>query len=203
MNKIEKYLNSLPKSQIYMLYFLTVVIVAGILYNFVPDLMNKEVSLQNGIKNKSKTINTVSIKRLTKVYKKDKLIYLKEQENIQKQKENINLLISKLYSLNFIFFNDKKWIDTLDNMLNKSLKYSIKINSIENNNNTIASKKSLIRKKKYVSITGTGEYKNIVKYIHYIESMPILLRFNQVDFKVNNNNNIDFDIKFHIYGAGL
>ena len=203
MNRIEKYLNSLPKTQIYMLYILTVIIFAGILYNFIPDLMDKKASLQNSIEKKSKTIHTVSIQRLIKAYKKDKLIYLKEQENIQKQKENINLLISKLYSLDFIFFDDKKWIDTLDSMLNKSLKYNIKINSIENDNNTTILKESLIRKKKHISIVGIGEYKNIVNYIHYIESIPILSRFNEVDFKIDNDESLEFDIKFDVYGAGL
>ena len=203
MNKIENYLNNLPKTQIYMLYILTLIIFAGILYNFIPDLMDKEASLQSSIEKKSKTLHNISIPRLIKVYKQDKMIYLKEQENLQKKKEDINLLISKLYSLDFIFFNDKKWIDTLDTMLNKSLKYNIKINSIENDDNTTVSKESLIRRKKHIVITGTGEYKNIVKYIHYIESMPILLRFNEVNFRVDNNASIDFDVKFDTYGAGL
>ena len=203
MNKIEKYLNNLPKSQIYMLYALTVIIFIGLLYNLLPKWIDKKISLQSSIEKKSKAIHAISIPRLIKAYKNDKLIYLKEQENIQKQKESINLLISKLYGLDFIFFNDKKWIDTLDTLLNKSLIYDIKINSIENDNNTTISKESLIRKKKYISITGAGEYKNIVKYIHYIESMPILLHFNEVNFKLDNNASIDFDIKFDVYGAGL
>lgn len=203
MNKIEKYLNNLPKTQIYMLYILTITFFVGILYSFIPDLIDKEVSLKSSIEKKSKTIHEISIPRFIKIYKNYKLSYLKEQENMQKEKENINLLISKLYSLDFIFFSDKRWLDTLDSMLNKSLKYNLKIDSIENDNNTTISKESLIRKKKQVFLIGSGEYKNIVKYIHYIESMPILMRFNEVNFKADNNRSVDFDIKFDIYGAGL
>ncbi len=200
--KFDNYIKNLPKSQLYMLYFVIILIAISLFYNFVPDMANRKDLLQTNVATLKKNIKINSIERLDRAFKNDNLIFLKQKNNFLKQKEQIRFLMSKLYGLEFAFFDEKEWVRMLDNMLRQSLKYNIKIKYVKNSNSIQNKNKSLIKKKKHVEIAGVGNYEDIVKYMHFIESLPVLLKFDDVKF-VGNKGKVDFDMSFDTYGIGL
>lgn len=202
MNKIEKYLSALPKKQIYMLYAMTLFAFGAILYQIVPGMIDKQTSLQNNISEVKRNIRHISIRRLARDYKKDKVLYLKKQSELEKEKDKIRVVLSKLKSLRFLSFDEKRWIDTLDDTLNSSLKYHLKLKSISNDANVSITKDTLLQVKKNVTIKGDGSYQNTIRYLHYIENLPVLIRFKFVNIKIDDKK-IGFEINFDTFGVKL
>ncbi len=200
--KFDNYIKNLPKSQIYMLYLAIILIAISLFYNFVPDMIDRRDLLQTNIVTLKRNIKINSIKRLSQVLKNDSQFLLKEKDKFLKQKEQIKLLMSKLYGLEFAFFDEKEWVGMLDKVLQRSLRYNIKIKYVKNSNIAQNEKKSLIKKKKHIEIEGDGSYEEVVRYMHFIESLPVLLKFNDIKF-IGHKGKVDFDMSFDTYGIGL
>ncbi len=199
--KFDDYVVKLPKSQKYLLYFLIVALFSGIAYNTIPGLIEKKDTLLSNIFKIQRNINNNRTLILKKALLKDRKIILQQQKKIDKEEEQINYLISQLYGLKFAFFDEKEWVSTLNKILKKSIIYNIKITAIKNdivNNN----KNNLIEVKKTITITGEGDYIDILRYINYIESLHNLFRFKKISI-ISSVKGLNFEIIFDAYGIGL
>jgi len=200
--KFDNYLKSLPKTQLYMLYFLVSLLGSYISYNTIPNMMDERDMLQQNISNLQKSIKLNSIARLERALKNDRRVYLVQKEKLDKQKEQLSLLMSKLYSLEFAIFDEREWVKTLDKILKRSVDYNLAIEYIKNSTPKKTSSEDLVKKKKSVEILGVGKYADIIKYIHYIESLNALIKFDDIKLGLAKDKT-SFKLDFTVYGVGL
>ncbi len=201
--KFDKYLEKLPKSQLVMLYMIIVFAGASVIYNTVPDMLSKNDLLKDEISTLQKNIQRSTAFRLKRALVNNKKILFQKKEEFRKLKEQTTLVLSKLYSLKFAFFDKKEWVSTLDKILKKSVVYNIEIKYVKNSTIDKPTQDfSLVKKKKHIQIEAIGSFTNILKYLSYIESLPVLLKFETVKFDL-----IDGKVKtllvFNTYGIGI
>jgi len=201
--KFDNYLEKLPKTQLLILYFIIILGGSSLVYNTVPDMMSKNDLLKDEITTLQKNLRRSSISRLKIALNNNRKILLQKKEKFRKLKEETTFMLSELYSLKFAFFDEKEWINTLDKILKKSIDYKIKIEYVKNSNiNKSAQNYSLIKKKKNISIEAIGSFANIVKYISYIESLPLLLKFEIIKFD-SKQGKVKALMIFDTYGIGI
>ncbi len=202
MNKIEKYLNDAQTKQKYLIYFM---IFGLIIYLFVQimmpikeniDILESQIGeLQTKLVN-----NSLSRLKRLKDLKSKELLTLKSKH--EKQKEEINSLISGLYKLKYAFYNDKEWAKSLDNILKYSVKRNLKIDYIKSINAKNSKSHELLKKKRSLEISGSGNYIDIVAFISYIDNLNALLKFKKTQIKLENNS-LNFKLFVDMYGIGL
>jgi len=203
LKKINEYLEKLPKNQLIMLYFVIIIAGISILYNIVPGMISNNNQLKNEISILQKNIQISSISILRKTLKNDRKILLQKKDNFSKLKEQTTFIMSQMYSLKFAFFNEREWISSLQKILQKSISYNIEIKDVKNNDvNKLIRKLSLIENKKDIEIEAVGKFANLVKYIHYIESLPVLLKFNTIEFD-NQKGKVRALLKFNTFGIKI
>ncbi len=201
--KISEYLENLPKSQFIMLYVVIIIAGISILYNIVPNMISSNNQLKNEVNILQRNIQISSISILNKTLKNNRKILLQKKENFLKLKEQTTFIMSQMYSLKFAFFNEREWISSLQKILQKSVNYGIEIKYVKNSNiNKHIQKFSLIENKKNIEIEAIGKFANLVQYIHYIESLPILLKFNTIDFD-NQKGKVRALLKFNTFGVKI
>ncbi len=203
LKKISEYLENLPKSQFIMLYVVIIIAGISILYNIVPDMISSNSQLKNEVNTLQRNIQISSISILNKTLKNNRKTLLQKKENFSKLKEQTTFIMSQMYSLKFAFFNEKEWISSLQKILKKSVNYGIEIKYVKNDDiNKLIQKFSLIENKKSIEIEAIGKFANLVQYIHYIESLPVLLRFNTIEFD-NQKGKVRALLKFNTFGIKI
>ncbi len=203
LKKISEYLENLPKSQFIMLYVVIIIAGISILYNIVPNMISSNNQLKNEVNILQRNIQISSISILNRTLKNNRKILLQKKENFSKLKEQTTFIMSQMYSLRFAFFNEREWISSLQKILQKSVNYGIEIKYVKNSNvNKPIQKFSLIENKKNIEIEAVGKFANLVQYIHYIESLPVLLRFNTVEFD-NQKGKVRALLEFNTFGVKI
>ncbi len=203
IKKISEYLENLPKSQFIMLYVVIIIAGISILYNIVPGMISSNNQLKNEVNILQRNIQISSISILNKTLKNNRKILLQKKENFLKLKEQTTFLMSQMYSLKFAFFNEKEWVSSLQKILQKSVHYGIEIKYVKNDDiNKLIQKFSLIENKKSIEIEAVGKFANLVQYIHYIESLPVLLRFDTIEFD-NQKGKVRALLKFNTFGIKI
>ena len=203
LKKISEYLENLPKSQFIMLYVVIIIAGISILYNIVPNMISSNNQLKNEVNILQRNIQISSISILNRTLKNNRKILLQKKENFSKLKEQTTFIMSQMYSLRFAFFNEREWISSLQKILQKSVNYGIEIKYVKNSNvNKPIQKFSLIENKKNIEIEAVGKFANLVQYIHYIESLPVLLRFNTVEFD-NQKGKVRALLEFNAFGVKI
>jgi hypothetical protein len=181
--KIEEYLNSIkPKEFIYILASIPIVIFI-IYYNFIyPNMQEKHKKLIKQQKSiKKKLSNTVS--EIRKIRTSLKILRPTKQK-LEMLKEDYKFLQYSLDSIEILKLPNKKIYSLLEKLLNKSnelnLNISFKIDwNIENPIFTQVVK---------ITITGSGNYVDIIKYLQYIEILKNLIIVNnkKISYKIDN-----------------
>ncbi len=202
MNKIEKYLNGAEKKQKYLIYLM---IFGLIFYIFIQiimpikeniDIMDSQISqLQTKLIN-----NSLKKLRRRKELKSKEALALKSKQ--EEQKEEINHLISGLYKLKYAFYDDKEWAKSLDDILKYSVKRDLKIDYIKSINVKNTKSHELLKKKRSLEISGSGNYTDIVAFISYIDNLNTLLKFKNTQIKLDGEN-LKFKLFVDMYGIGL
>ncbi len=202
-DKFDSYLNKTSKSQLIMLYVIVLFSGLSLMYNLVPDMISKNDLLKDEVSTLQKNIQRSSTFRLKRALANNRKILLQKKEDFRKLKDQTTLVMSELYSLKFAFFDEKEWVNTLNKILKKSVTYKIEIKYVKNNNiNKPTQSFSLIKKKKNISIEAIGSFVNMVRYINYIESLPVLLRFDTIKFD-GQEGKIKALMIFDTYGIGI
>ncbi len=202
MNKIEEYLNSVGDRQRYLIY---IMIFGVIVYIFIQLLMPKlyeRREIQSEIENLQSKMEKNQINRLKNNIKILDGHILKLREKYERKKEEIDYLISGLYKLKFTFYDEKEWANSIDNILKDSLKRDIKIEYIKSRDVVDEKSKDLLKKKKTLEISGSGDYINIVAFISYIDNLNLLLNFTKSEIKFKDKE-LHFKLFLDMYGVGL
>lgn len=204
MNKILEYVNNIEKKQLIMLYLIILFIGYMIFNAFVPEMMDKQESLQNDIETKQMKILNNSVKKLNAQVKKFHMSLLEKKEELRVKQEDTNHYIGKLYQIQFAFFREIEFAKSLDLMLKESLKQNIQLNFIKNIDLKVSNLTELIQYKKSIQIDGDGRYANILQFIHFIEQQELLMNLHDITFKEDTKNNtIHFSLMADFYGVGL
>ncbi len=202
MNKIEIYLKNVEKRQKYLIYFMIFGLIIYVFMQLVMPMREEQIVLQSRVDElQTKLINN-SLSRLKKRKKsKDReLLVLKSKQ--EKQKENINHLISGLYKLKYAFYNDKEWAKSIDDILKFSLKRDIEIEYIKSIDIKSEKNSGILKKRKSFEMSGSGNYIDIVAFISYIDNLNTLLQFQKIEIK-SDKKGLKFMLFIDMYGIGL
>lgn len=202
MNKIEKYLSSIDKKQKYLIYFM---IFGLIFYLFVQLMMPVKENIDT-LESQISELQTKLINNSLKKLKKRKDLKIKEllvlKSKQEKQQEKINNLISGLYKLKYAFYDNKEWAKSLDNILKYSVKRNLKIDYIKSIDVKNSKNSKLLKKKRSLEISGSGNYIDIVAFISYIDNLNTLLKFKNTQIKLDDKD-LKFKLFVDMYGIGL
>ena len=201
MKKLETYLLHVAQRQKWMIYSIVIIIVGMLVYNIATPMAEDVESLQSRIETLEQGIakdSANSLKKETELRKKD---LMRLNDTIEKQKENIALLMSNLYKIQYAFFNEKELANALDAMLEKSLSLHINLDFIKNKE-IKKEDTAILKHKRSIEISGNGGYKEIVRFINHIENLNLLLKFTQIKIE-SGKENVQFSILLDIYGIGL
>lgn len=201
MKKLETYLLHVAQRQKWMIYSIVIIIVVMLVYNIATPIAEDAQSLESRIETLEQGIakdSANSLKKETELRKKD---LMRLNDTIEKQKENIALLMSNLYKIQYAFFNEKELANALDAMLEKSLSLHINLDFIKNKE-IKKEDTAILKHKRSIEISGNGGYKEIVRFINHIENLNLLLKFTQIKIE-SGKENVQFSILLDIYGIGL
>ncbi len=202
MNKIEKYLTSVDRRQKYLIYLM---IFGSIFYIFIQVMMPLRQNIDTlqsqteDLEVKLSNNSLVKLKRQKNLKKKE--LFLLESKK-QKQKEDINHLISKLYKLKYAFYDKKEWAKSIDYILRYSLVRNLKIEYLKSFDVKDTASNGLLKQKGTLEISGSGNYTDIVAFVSYIDNLNTLLQFESMEIKLADIGLI-FKLKIDMYGIGL
>jgi Tfp pilus assembly protein PilO len=205
IEKFENYLNKIKPAQRMFIYLLPAFLAGAIIYLDILPMQEEELDtltqrneqLKHDIKRKSPLVLRRKIKKAEK-----KLLTLKT--DVEEKRDDLNFLYAKLTNLEISEFNEKKWAVTLDKILKESLRHHITLKYIKNNNSEVKNPNDTVLPKKYVEITGEGNFKETLKYLSFIENTQFLIDIKNLRMeKIPENNKINFTINFTIYGVNL
>lgn len=204
MNKFEKYLEALDKKQKIMIYLSVVFVAIMILNQILPSLSETQENLQSSISTMQMEILNNSSKKLKRDLDKTQELVVKNEEILDTQKQRVNHLMSQLYKVKFAFFREAELARSLDALLKESVKKDVKINSIKNTDEKIASLSELVHYKKSMSIEGESSYANILEFINYIENLDLLLSIKEVKLEeLKEKSGVYFTLQINFFGVGL
>ncbi|OQX74784.1 MAG: hypothetical protein B6D59_01155 [Campylobacteraceae bacterium 4484_4] len=206
LKKFEEYLKKAPKNQKIMIFAMPALVLGAIVWYLVLpmqeeriDILSQEISqLQNNIKRKSPSMLRKKIKKSQK-----RLMALKSE--YEQNRDDLNYLYARLTNLEISEFDAKKWTITLDAILKESLKLGITLQNIKNNDAKEGKKSENIIAKKYVEISGVGNYDKAVRYLAFIEDSGFLIDVKNIRMEraKEDENRVEFAINFTIYGVNL
>ncbi len=202
MNKIEEYLKNVEKRQKYFIYLMIFGLIMYLFVQFMMPMREKLVVLQSRIDELQTKLVNNSLSRLKKQknLKNKELLTLKSKQ--EKQKEDIEHLIFELYKLKYAFYDDKEWAKSIDDILKYSLKRDLKIKYIKSIDVKYEKKSGILKKRKSLEISGSGNYVDIVAFISYIDNLNTLLQFKKIEIKIAEKG-LGFMLFIDMYGIGL
>jgi len=202
MNKIESYLNTTETRQKYLIYLMIFGLIFYIFVQGLMPLLDSRDALQNSVETLQLKLSRNSLGKLKRqlVQKNTELLSLKSKQD--KQKEDIDFFISGLYKLKYAFYDDKEWAKSMEDILANSLKRNLKIDYIKSNDVKEPKNKDILKKKKMIEISGSGNYVDIVAFISYIDNLNTLLQFTSTRIDLANKE-LKFKLFIDMYGIGL
>ncbi|WP_300364882.1 hypothetical protein [Hydrogenimonas sp.] len=147
-------------------------------------------------------IARVNLRRISTKLEQVKRERLKLQEDLREAEAAKRYLQSRARQLDFIWFEQKSFLDMLDRVLKRSVDLGLRIDlieSVEINGEVMP----LIEKKKAVHIEGEGRFADIVKLIQFIESFNALLKVEHMKIWLAETGETLFRIDLLSYGAKL
>ncbi len=206
IEKFENYLTKIRPAQRYFIYLLPALLAAAIVYLDILPLQEERLDtltqqheqLERDIKRKSPTRLRAKIKKSEK-----KLLALKS--DVEEKRDDLNFLYARLTNLEISEFNDARWAMTLDKILKESLKRDIEIAHIKNSDSDLKKRNKRVLPKKYVEIEGRGSFKDILKYIAFIENTQFLIDIKNIKMEkiADEGRTVHFTLNFTIYGVNL
>lgn len=203
--KMENYFTKIKPTQRYFIYLLPALLAAAIVYLDILPMQEEELDtlsqqneqLQRDIERKSPAVLQRKIRKSQK-----KLLALKTE--VEEQEDDLHYLYAKLTNLEISEFNEAKWALTLDRILKESLKHHIAIEHIKNSDSEVKNPNREVLPKKYVEITGQGDFKAVLKYLAFIENRQFLIDMKNIKMeKLPEKSEIKFAFNFTIYGVNL
>jgi Tfp pilus assembly protein PilO len=199
MNKLDKYLNTLSSKEILYLFLSIPILFFIIYYQFIYNsILNKT----NKLKRKEKIVhrNFVKVSRELNKLKNINVSFKSYQIKVNSLREDYKFIKYNIDSIRILKLTNKKIYTILTNLLNFSKKENIDISISLNKNKPLKP----FTKSISIVIEGEGKYLNIVRFLSYIESQPILCKIKYLKIlkeKENVNKTENFMVLFDIVGA--
>jgi Tfp pilus assembly protein PilO len=147
-------------------------------------------------------IASVDLRRIGLMLEKVKRRRLQLQEELEKMEAAKRYLQSRAKQLDFIWFEQKSFLEMLDRVLKRSVELGLRIDLIESSDEK-GEISPMIVKRKAVRIEGAGRFADIVKLIHYIESFNALLKVEGLKISLSEEGETLFHLDLLSYGAKL
>ena len=169
--RIEEYLNSLEKKELIYIFLSIPIVVFIIYYNFIyPNLEKEQKKLTSLQKEKQQSLGKI-VQEIRKV-KKSKVILAPTRQKLENLKEDFKYINYNYQSLDILKLDDYKIYNIFTKLLNESnilglttsfnIKWDLpKIPPFDNHLEVI--------------IQGSGDYKNIIKYLQFIDHLKSLI----------------------------
>lgn len=203
IQELEEQLEDMPQKKLYFIYVSIVALLVFMSWNLFGESMNIEITTkENSIKVLEKKLEKNSVQVLQKAIDKtyeDNLVLKEELNELNSKDIYIN---NKLESIDFVFFDQMGIAHILDDILKQSVRHSVDIKMI---NYTDSNKlyKSNIYEKEKVDINGIASFANIMNLVQYIDSLNALLKINNIDVYIDENQSINFTLDISHYGVEL
>ncbi len=203
LEEFENQLEAMPKQKLYFIYVSLVLLLLYLSWNTFGEGLTSDIEMKKNsiksLKSKLKRNNLASIKKVIKKTEKEKLT-LAEEFNDLKLKDTY--ISTKLESIDFIFFNQMGIAKILDDILKKSIQYSIDIDEI-NYENVNKLYMANIFEREHIMVKGSASFTDTMRLMQYIDSIKSLLRINEFDVYIDDSNIVNFDINISNYGAEI
>ncbi|MEO1954226.1 MAG: hypothetical protein ABGW74_05945 [Campylobacterales bacterium] len=203
LEEFENQLEAMPKQKLYFIYVSLVLLLLYLSWNTFGEGLTSDIEMKKNsiksLKSKLKRNNLASIKKVIKKTEKEKLT-LAEEFNDLKLKDTY--ISTKLESIDFIFFNQMGIAKILDDILKKSVQYSIDIDEI-NYENVNKLYMANIFEREHIMVKGSASFTDTMRLMQYIDSIKSLLRINEFDIYIDDSNIVNFDINISNYGAEI
>ena len=203
LDELEEQLGEMPNQKRYFIYISTVVLLVFMTWTLFGENMHLEIQTQeSSIASLEKKLRDNSVKSFQLAIKKaeNETLALKEELNELSLKEKY--IVSKLESMDFIFFNQKGIASILDSILKQSITYSVDLNMIKYENVNILYLPNVYEREQ-IHIDGSASYKSIIHLIQHIDALNTLLRINAINIYVDENQTTNFDLNISQYGVEL
>ncbi|WP_353661786.1 hypothetical protein [Hydrogenimonas sp. SS33] len=175
------------------------VLAAGWLFWLEPLTEEIEAAQSRAARLQSR-IAAVNLRALNRELARVKKQNLELRETLQKADAARRFLQSRASRLDFIWFDQKRFLDMLDKVLRRSVTLGLRIDLFESRPAAEAIS-PLIEKRAHVHIEGAGDYGQILRLLRYIESFRALLKTDSVRIGLDEQGETHFRIDFDSYGA--
>ena len=206
--RFEEYLKKTRLSQKIFIYLMPVLVVGAGLYMFVLPSQDEELQTLQAQKEQLQR----DIKRSRPRSYKQRIAKTKKElfalkEKVEEKKSSLQYLFAKISNLEIANFDNKKWTKTLNDILEKSYAFDIKIDHIKNSDpeDSKEDPNDDIVAKKYIEIVGKGSYNNTLKYLNFIENRDFIVDVKDIQMQktTSADGEIEFTINFTIYGVNI
>ncbi|WP_201352409.1 type II secretion system protein GspM [Hydrogenimonas urashimensis] len=147
-------------------------------------------------------IAAVDLRRIERKLEEVKKRRMELEEKVQETAAAKRYLQSRAKRLDFIWFEQKSFLEMLDRVLKRSVELGLRIDLIESSDDK-GGVSPMIERRKRVRIDGAGDFPDIVRLIHYIESFNALLKVEGVKIGLDKKNETLFHLDLVSYGAKL
>jgi len=201
MNSFDNYLKTADKNQKLMIFASFIIAVAFLLNQFIPPKLELQRELRDSVDTLQLNLSKNLTKRLKKQLSKKTKELMLAKEKLDIQKDEVNFIMSNVYKIRYAFFDDKRWANTLDDILKYSVKRNLKVESLKSIDAKDESK-NILKLKKNIKLNGIGRYADIVSLIQYIQNFDTLLEFNKIDISLTKKD-VEFSFDINVFGVGL
>ncbi len=198
LDLVEEKLDSFSKTEKIALSIFTPLLVFTLFYFlYITNAFDQQESnertltkLDRNLHNHSKKLVIHKIQAM-----KQQLLYAKSA--IVESKQKLTYLETELIKNNFSFLSQKDFTHFLNDLLTKSVKNNFLIENIniEKKNSDFIGR---LKYKKMISVQGSGEFLNTLKFIREVEENSMLMEIKNLNIETNGSTpSVTYEIKFY------
>ena len=186
-NILEEKLNEIETKELVYIFLSIPIVVFIIYYNFIyPSLEDTSKKLTKEYSKKSKQLSKI-VSDIRKV-KNSKNILAPTRQKLENLKDDFKYIKYKYSSIDLVRLDDRKIYVIFTKLLNKSNKLNLNTSfDIKWDIQPIKPFNSSVE----VTITGDGDYKDIIKYLQFIDHLKSLIIVNNIKIALSLDEKVD------------
>jgi len=197
-NEIDNSLYQKEKKEIILIHLMIISLVGLVFFYFIMPPLQKENKREEekyqSLKNKLEDLKSQQMVFNTRIIVLQNRIKTLNLEKISLNKQK-DFYFELTNLLDFIYFNQYKWGNFVENVVKNSSKYALEVKEVENriyDSNTT----KLINKKMDISLKLKGPFLNLLSFLYFYENKKDLIRISEL--KMDSNKS--YNVKFSMYG---
>ncbi len=188
-----------PAKRLIVTLLAAVMIVSGIWYGWIEETLVKieetaarNAALQHQIARTDLRILSKKIERV----RRERLSLL---EKVQNDRMAVRYLRARLEDILKMRFDQERTADLLEAVLKRSTELGLRLDKIESIDD-IKELTPLLERKRVFEIEGIGAFDRIVRLTHYIESLDMLAKIENLKIFLDESGSTAFSMKIFAYG---